>query len=157
MKSDFKITAIDNTFNHLFSLDEVTLNEMGVVKMVVDSKPGFPCRVSLQDAEVGEEVILLSYQHHNTPSPYQASGPLFVRKNAQRAELSTNEIPKMLRHRLLSIRAYDRNGMMLNANTIKGEIIEDTIQDMFANPLIAYLHVHNSGPGCYNCQVNRVV
>lgn len=156
MNTNFKITALENTFNHLFDLEDDVLAEMGSIKMIADTNPGFPCRVSLQDAEIGEEVILLPLKHHDTLSPYQASGPLFVRKNAQRAELSTNEIPKMLRHRLLSIRAYNSNGMMLNANTIKGEIIENAIQDMFSNPLIAYLHVHNSGPGCYNCQVNRV-
>ena len=155
MKTDFKITALDNTFNHLFGLDEDTLAEMGAIKMVVDSKPGFPCRVSLKDAEIGEEVILLPYKHHNTPSPYQASGPLFVRKNAYKAELKINEIPKMLRHRLLSIRAYDRNGKMLNAKTTKGEVIEDTIQDLFSIDTIEYLHVHNSSPGCYNCMVIR--
>ena len=156
MKTNFKITALENTFNHLFEMDETYLAKKGALKMIVDSKPGFPCRVTLEDAEIGEEVILLPYKHHNTPSPYQACGPIFIRKNAVKAELRTNEIPKMLRHRLLSIRAYDKQGIMLNAKTSNGEILEVTIEDLFSNDAIEYLHIHNSGPGCYNCQINRV-
>lgn len=83
---NFRIKALDDReFSPLFNLDIEELKKIGAVKIIVDEYPGFPCRVSLEDAEIGEEVILLPYQHHKTNSPYQSSGPIFIRKNAKKA------------------------------------------------------------------------
>ncbi len=153
----FQIKAIPyHQFVHLFSATEKELQNIGAIKMVVDEQPGFPCRVSLQDAAIGEEVILLPFQHHKTNSPYQAVGPIFVRKNAVEASLDKNDIPTMLLHRLLSLRCYNEIGIMIEANVIEGKIISETLQTLFANNDIAYIHVHNAKPGCYNCRVVRV-
>lgn len=124
--------------------------------MTVDECPGFPCRVSLEDAKIGEEVILLPYQHHKTNSPYQASGPIFVRKIAKTSSLDINEIPKMLTHRLLSLRGYDRNGIMKEASVTEGNFLKEQIMKIFENKEIVYIHIHNAKPGCYNCLVERV-
>ena len=153
---NFKITAIENKYNHLFNLSEENLTSKGIVKMIVDEKPGYPCRVTLEDAEIGEEIILFPFQHHKTNSPYQSIGPIFVRKNAEIINLNINEIPKMLLHRLLSLRMYNKKGMMIDAKTTKGEKLEKEIQESFKNNLVNYIQIHNSSPGCYNCQVNRV-
>jgi len=157
MNVDFKIVAIENNFNHLFSLNKEELTSKGIVKIIADEKPGFPCRVSLEDAAIGEEIILLPFQHHKTNSPYQSSGPIFVRKNAKSSNLKINEIPKMLLHRLLSLRIYDDKGMMIDAKTIEGKTIKNEIGIIFTNNLVSYIQIHNSSPGCYNCQVNKVV
>ena len=130
---------------------------MEMVKMVVDSKPGYPCRVSLEDAEIGEEVILLSFKHHDSKSPYQASGPIYVRRNAQLANLRVNEVPKMLLHRFLSLRVYDEKGMMIEDLTIEGKVVKESIQKIFRNTEASYIHIHNAGPGCFNCLVKRAV
>jgi hypothetical protein len=98
--------------------------------MTVDEFPGFPCRVSLQDAEIGEEVILLPYQHHKTNSPYQANGPIFVRKIAKTAILETNEIPKMFNHRLLSLRGFDKNGIMKDASVTEAKILKNKLFEL---------------------------
>ena len=37
-------------FKPLFGLSDVALAERGVVRVRVDAKPGFPCRVTLEDA-----------------------------------------------------------------------------------------------------------
>ena len=53
----FQISALNvGQFTHLFDLDDEALAKNGVERMVVDSNPGYPCRVSLQDAEIGETV-----------------------------------------------------------------------------------------------------
>lgn len=155
MNVDFQILGIENRFIHLFDLSQTRLSSIGVVKKVVDENPGYPCRVGLEDVEIGEEVILLSFQHHKTKSPYQASGPIFIGKNAKSPNLGKNQIPKMLLHRLLSIRVYDKKGMMIGSKTIKGEELRKSITTIFQNPLASYIHIHNSGPGCYNCEVIR--
>ena len=124
--------------------------------MIVNEKPGFPCRVSLEDANIGEEVILFPFKHHNVNSPYQSSGAIFIRKNARAAQLEINEIPTMLEHRLLSLRIYDGDGMMVDGRTVEGNILGKEIENVFENELVKYIQIHNASPGCYNCQVNRV-
>lgn len=153
---NFRIKALDNReFLALFNLGNSELEKIGAVKMIVDEFPGFPCRVSLEDAEIGEEVILLPYQHHKTNSPYQSSGPIFVRKIAKTSIYEINEIPKMFNHRLLSLRGYDKNAIMKDASVIEGNNLKEQIFKIFENDDIQYIHIHNAKPGCYNCLVER--
>lgn len=153
---NFRIKAFDDReFVALFNLGNSELDKIGAVKMIVDEFPGFPCRVSLEDAEIGEEVILLPYQHHKTNSPYQSSGPIFVRKIAKSSIYEINEIPKMFNHRLLSLRGYDKNAIMKDASVIEGNNLKAQIFKIFENDDIQYIHIHNAKPGCYNCLVER--
>jgi len=157
MTMNFKLKSLQDTeFSNLFDLVNLELEKIGAVRMTVDEFPGFPCRVSLQDAEIGEEVILLPYQHHKTHSPYQANGPIFVRKIAKTANLEANEIPKMFNHRLLSLRGFDKNGIMKDASVTEGQNLKEQIVQIFENDDINYIHIHNAKPGCYNCVVERV-
>lgn len=153
---NFRIKALDDReFVALFNLGNSELEKIGAVKMIVDEFPGFPCRVSLEDAEIGEEVILLPYQHHKTNSPYQSSGPIFVRKIAKSSIYEINEIPKMFNHRLLSLRGYDKNAIMKDASVVEGNSLKAQIFKIFENEDIHYIHIHNAKPGCYNCLVER--
>jgi Protein of unknown function (DUF1203) len=155
--NNFQIKALPyKPFSHLFLANEAELKNIGAIKMIVDEFPGFPCRVSLQDATIGEEVILLPFQHHKTDLPYQATGPIFVRINAIETILAVNEIPTMLLHRLLSLRCYNKDGMMINATVVEGKMVSKTLHEFFINKDIAYIHIHNAKPGCYNCVVERV-
>lgn len=137
-------------------MDNSELEKIGAIRMTVDKKPGYPCRVSLEDAEIGEEVILLTYQHHKTNSPYQSNGPIFVRKIAKTATLDINEIPKMLNHRLLSVRGFDKKGIMKEATVTEGHTLREMLNKIFDNQEISYVHIHNAKPGCYNCVAERV-
>ena len=153
---NFQIKAIREDFNHLFSLSDSQLREQGARKILVDNYPGFPCRISLVDAPIGEEVVLLPFKHHNTDSPYQASGPIFVRKNVIAPELEVNEIPKILHHRFLSLRGYDSSGMMIETDTCHGSDVQSKLQTIFENSEVSYVHIHNAKPGCYNCVAERI-
>lgn len=156
MKANFKIKPLEHTeFLGLFDLTDSELEKIDAIKMTVDKFPGFPCRISLEDAEIGEEVILLPYSHHKTASPYQASGPIFIRKRIATPTFETNQIPHMLHHRLLSLRGYDQNGIMKEASVTEGNTLEESIIRTFENEKIAYIHIHNARPGCYNCLVER--
>jgi hypothetical protein len=153
---DFQISALDKQiFDTFFNLNDSELEKNGGKRMIVDENPGFPCRVSLEDAEIGEEVILVPFEYHKTNSPYQAKGPIFIRKGVETKILNKNEVPKMLNHRLLSFRGYDKNGIMKSAITEKGDKTKEIIEAIFENKGIEYIQIHNSSPGCYNCQVNR--
>lgn len=154
MKVNFQVEGIP-----AYEADALLQNAdsiVGTKRVRVDAHPGYPCRFSLADAEIGEEVLLLTYEHHAVTSPYRATGPIYIRTSTTQAVLAPNEIPKMLRHRLLSLRVYDGAAMMMAAYTAQGTDLETLIQSIFEDPAAQYIQVHNASPGCYNCQINRV-
>lgn len=156
MKGKFVFVALSETlFESYFGMSEGELLKINASWVRVDSHPGYPCRVSLEDAKVGESVLAISFSHHNTDSPYSASGPIFVRKGARQRSYQEGEVPEMLRHRSLSLRGYSSEAMMVDAEMVGGEEIETCLSNMFANKHIEYVHVHNSKPGCFNCLVRR--
>lgn len=156
MNTNFRIVGLPRAqFEPLFSLNDEELAQKGARRMIVDAKPGFPCRIGLADAEIGETVILLPFMHHDVDSPYRASGPIFVRENAKEAQLAPGEIPEVVRSRTMSVRAYDNDGLMIDGAVITGAEIKGQIEKLFADPRIEYLHLHNAGAGCYSCKVER--
>jgi uncharacterized protein DUF1203 len=156
MSSSFQLIALpEDRFAALFDRSDAELHATGARRMIVDQKPGFPCRVSLVDAEIGETVILLPFTHHDVSTPYRSSGPIFIRGNARTLKPAPGEIPEMFRHRLLSVRAYDISAMMIAAEVVKGNELEDAILRLFTHESAHYLHIHNAQPGCYNCSVVR--
>jgi hypothetical protein len=154
--TDFRVVALDAAeFAPLFALDAAGLRGRGMRRVVADERPGFPCRVSLVDAEPGERLLLLSHVHHDVDSPYRAAGPILVREGAATARPAVNEIPPMLLARLLSLRAYDANAMLVASDLAEGEALGARLRDLFTDPRVAYLHLHNARPGCFNCRVER--
>ncbi|HUO93415.1 MAG TPA: DUF1203 domain-containing protein [Rhizomicrobium sp.] len=143
------------TFAPLLALDDDALQARGMRRMIVDAKPGFPCRVTLEDAEPGERVLLVPFEHQPAHSPYRASGPIFVRENARATWDHVGEVPPALRARLLSVRAYAEDGMMIDADVTDGAALEPLLERLFANPDVAYAHVHNARRGCYAARVER--
>ncbi|MBI3675545.1 MAG: DUF1203 domain-containing protein [Proteobacteria bacterium] len=123
-------------------------------RYVADEKPGFPCRVTLEDAEPGERVLLLPYRHQPAHSPYRASGPIFVRERAGEAFDGT-DVPEVLRSRLLSLRAYDGQDLIVEADVAEGTAIKPALERLFARADTDYVHVHYARRGCYACRVDR--
>lgn len=153
----FQIHALDpKLFIPLFGLPDAELAARGIRRHLVQEFPGTPCRVSLTDALVGEIVLLLPFTHQEANSPYRSSGPIFVRENVARAQPAVDEVPESVRGRLLSVRAYDAEGMMTNADVVDGAELEPCISRCFGDASVAYLHLHNARPGCYSCRVDRV-
>lgn len=157
MRTPFQITALPmEQFSSLLRLADEELEQLGARRMVAQNKPGYPCRVSLIDAEVGEEVLLVPFTHHEVNSPYRGSGPIFVRTKAVTAKPEVNEVPAMIRNRFLSIRAYDKTAMMLAADAVDGRDLEEHLSKFFSDQRVEYIHLHNARPGCFNCRVDRV-
>ena len=70
-------------FAPLFALDAAALAERSMRLVAVDSPHSAPCRVTLEDAAPGEQLLLLPFAHHMAHSPYRASGPIFVREGGE--------------------------------------------------------------------------
>jgi hypothetical protein len=142
-------------FEPLFQLDDEALAARGMRWMSVDEPVGFPCRISLEDAPVGERVLLLPFVHQDSHSPYRASGPIFVRPGINEARRVAGELPPYLTRRLLSVRAYDAKDNMADAEVIEGAAAAPLIERYLARNEVTYLHLHFARRGCYACRVNR--
>jgi hypothetical protein len=151
----FRISGLAHApFAGLFALSDEQLAAHGAVRRVVATKPGFPCRISLTDAEVGDEVILVHYEHHAVASPFRASHAIYLRKDEQRYD-AVDSVPPMLRTRLLSVRAFDAEGMLVDADVVDGPDLEALIGRQLADAQVKYLHIHFARPGCYAARVDR--
>jgi hypothetical protein len=153
---DFQVSGLPLAeFQPLFALSDAELAQRNIVRRIADERPGFPCRVSLRDADCGERVLLLNYEHLAVASPYRSRHAIYVREHATDARLAVNEVPEVLAIRLLSIRAFDGGGMMREADVVAGKDAVPVIERMLGNESVAYLHVHNAKPGCFAARVDR--
>lgn len=152
----FVVTGLPvEPFAALFGLDEAALSARGVIRYTADSKPGFPCRITLEDAEPGETVLLLNYEHLAVNTPYRARHAIFVRESAVAPARVEDALPPALAGRLLAIRAYDADGMMIDAEVIEGAQAAPLIERYLDNPKAAYLHAHNARRGCFAARIDR--
>ena len=143
-------------FQPLFGLPDHELAGLGVMRRFADAFPGFPCRVSLRDAEPGETLLLLNYEHLAVATPYRSRYAIYVRENATAAALEPGEVPDVLRRRLLSLRAFRRDGMLQDCDVVEGRHIEPSIERLFAAPGVDYIHVHNAKAGCFAARIDRL-
>ncbi len=157
MSNHFRIEGLAaKPFKALMSMCDEALKQHGAYWLVADVCPGFPCRVSLQDAAVGEQVLVCHYQHHDVSTPYQSSGPIFVRAHAVTTAWGVDQIPPVLPHRQLSLRGYGQNHLMLAATVVAGHQVAGAIKSMLSDPAVNYVHIHNAAPGCFSCVARRV-
>lgn len=154
--NSFKLVGLPlEPFSHLFGLSDAELAARNARRVLATAKPGYPCRVSLSDAEIGEELLLLPFEHQAANSPYRSSGPIFVRKAAAPAHLDAGVVPDYVRTRLISVRAYDGAHLMTDASVCAGAGAAAAIQAMFAREEVSYIHLHNANRGCFSCAVVR--
>ena len=152
----FRITGLDaKPFRHLYGLSDSELAARGAVRYVAESKPGYPDRVELRDVDPGESVLLVNYEHQSADSPYRSRHAIFVREGAEAPFDRIDDIPESMRIRLLSLRAFDAKGMMLDADVVEGREIEIVVARMFADPCVDYIHAHNARRGCYAARIER--
>lgn len=151
----FRVTSLDSKpFVHLYGLDDDALAWEGATRMVADAKPGFPCRVTLEDAEPGETVLLLNFEHQSANTPFRSRHAIFVREGAT-GRVETDTLPEQLASRLLSLRAFDAAGMMTDADVVEGREAAPVIERLLAAPGTAYLHAHYARRGCYAARIDR--
>jgi hypothetical protein len=81
-------------FVPFFHLPEDALARHGAARVTANTKPGFPCRVSLEDAELGEDVLLVNFEHLDVNTPFRSRYAVYVRIAAKEARPAVNLVPE---------------------------------------------------------------
>lgn len=142
-------------FRPLFSLSDEDLAARGVIRKTADAKPGYPCRVSLCDAEPGDTVLLMNFESHSADTPYRSSYAIYVNEQAAATAQSIDELPPVFRGRPIALRIFDAQGMLIGAELARDEAIDAAIRRAFETPQAAYIHAHNAAHGCYAARIDR--
>jgi Protein of unknown function (DUF1203) len=152
----YRIRGLDPApYRPLFGLSDEELSKRGIVRMTVTEKPSFPCRVSLTDRDIGESVLLLNHMSHDVANPYRASHAIFVTEGAEEAGEYVDQVPPVFEPRVLSLRGFDRHGMMADAILTQPGEADAGIRKLFENPEIATIHAHNAARGCFSAKIER--
>jgi hypothetical protein len=152
----FRVTGLSpEPFRPLFGLSDEALARHGVRRYRADSKPGFPDRIEISDAEPGETLLLVNFVHQPADSPYRASHAIFVRERDVVPTDLVDDIPQAMHVRPLSLRGFDAAGMMIEGDLVDAEGAEALIERFFANSEVAYIHAHYARRGCYAGRIDR--
>jgi hypothetical protein len=151
----YRIQGLEpDQFASLFALSDAELASRGACRVIASASRGFPCRVSLDDAREGEELILLHHTSHDVATPYRSAYAIYVRKEAASAQF-IDATPPVFEGRPLGLRGFDRDGMLRDARLALPGEAEAKIIELFANPEIAYIDAHNAAHGCFAARVER--
>lgn len=152
----YRITGLDPAaFAHLAGADDDVLAARSAVRVTAERKPGFPCRITLEDAEPGETLILFNHVSHDVATPYRSSYAIYVRESALKAADYVDAVPPVFSGRPLGLRAFDADGMLRTAALALPGEADEKIRAVFADPEIAYIHAHNAAHGCFAAKVER--
>ena len=151
----YRITGLSaQPFAHLFGLSDAELARHGALRLTTGEGDRHPDRIELRLARPGEAVLLVNHEHQNADTPYRARHAIFVREHAETAFDGVGELPLMLRS-LMSLRAFDAGGMMVDADIAEGAAVEDLIERLLARNDVAYVHAHYARRGCYAALIRR--
>ena len=155
------MTTTQHTFR-FDPIDDATATRLRAthdVVYVATAKPGYPCRRCLRDAEVGEQVILVSHDPFMQDSPYRSASPIFLHAEPCSPDSVIDEmalrLPDQLTARQLSVRAFDEQAMMIDAAVVAGTDLGQTLDTFFSDTATDVVHVHNASRGCWAVNVRR--
>lgn len=153
---DFRVLGLSpEPFRAYFGLPDAALAAHGIERHVAETMPGYPDRIALADAPQGSTVLLLNWEHQPAATPYRSRHAIFVSEAAHARYDRVNEVPSVLRLRMLSLRAFDAAGSMVDADLVDGPALEPLIEQYLSNPKTAYLHAHFAKRGCYAARIER--
>lgn len=141
-------------FAPLFAMDDAGLAERNARRVTATADRGFPCRISLEDARMGEELILLHHVSHDVATPYRSAYAIYVRPGVTAASYR-DELPPVFEGRSLALRAFDSGGMLQTARLVGPGEADSAIRDLFADHSTHYIDAHNAAYGCFAARIER--
>lgn len=141
-------------FAPLFAMNEAELAVRNARRVTATADRGFPCRISLQDARAGEELILLHHVSHDVATPYRSAYAIYVRRGVVAATYR-DELPPVFEGRSLALRAFGKDGMLQSARLAGPGEADGAIRDLFAGGATHYIDAHNAAYGCFAARIER--
>lgn len=152
----FTVTGLSaEPYAHLYGLSDTELAAQGAYRYCADASPGFPDRIEMRDAQVGETLLLVNHASMDRETPYRTAHAIFVREGAEKTYRESNIIPQVMHRRLLSLRAFNGAGMMLDADLAQGDAISEVAKRLLDNPAVDRIHAHYALRGCYAGLIER--
>jgi hypothetical protein len=152
----FRVVGLDPAPYHpLYGLPDAALAAHRARRIVVSATPGIPDRASLRDLEPGRVALLVHHVHQPAHTPFRASHAVYIEEGASSSRTVVGRLPRMLVGRLLSLRAFDREGMMLDADVVEGTHAEPLIERLLADARVDVVHAHFARPGCFAARIER--
>lgn len=152
----FQIHALPaGDFQKYFAMSDAELQAHHAQIHEVTAKPAAPCRVRLEDADVGERVVLVNYEHQPAKSPYRSAHAIYVAEGAVQAVPAAGEVPETLAIRTLSVRGFDAQDCIHAADIVAGTDLVAQLDTLFADDAVRYAHVHFAQRGCFAAKVTR--
>lgn len=152
----YRIEGLDPApYQHLFDASDEALAEALAARVVASNDSGFPCRVSLQDASEGDDLILAHHVSNDVDGPFRMAHAIYVRRGAERVAPIHDSLPRMIDKRTIGLRAFDLDGMMIAARLALPGQGDEQVRGLLDDPRIAYIHAHNAAYGCFLAAIDR--
>jgi hypothetical protein len=139
----------------MFEMDEAGLASLNALRVVAEEGGGYPCRVSLRDAEPGEQLILVNHVSQPLASPFRACHAIYVRKDAERLAPLVDAVSDYLDRRTLSLRGFDASGRIAAALLAAPGGADAAIRELLSNGEVAEIHAHSAAYGCFLARIER--
>jgi hypothetical protein len=120
---------------------------------------GEPCRHCLRLAEAGDVMLLLSWNLPRPNSVYWTPSPIFLHEKDCPAWDEADTIPPIvLGNSLVSVRAYDADGMCLYdlGQVAEGPAADAPLARALGDARTAFVNIHTAKPGCLLCAAEKV-
>lgn len=152
----YRITGLPRaSFTRYFSMSDAELGKVGARRLIADADRGFPCRVSLVDAQQGEPVLLINFESNSAPNPYRTAHAIYVREEARDCAPLVDRLPDVFEGRTLSLRGFDIEDELVGAELAAPGEVEAAIAALFRMPQVACIHAHNAAYGCFAALIER--
>lgn len=152
----FRIKGLDpEPFQHLYGKSDAELADLHITRHAVEDYPAYPDRVSLTPIEIGGTALLLNYEHLPVDSPYRSRHAIYVQEGADTPYEEENIVPPLLTAKPMALRGIDKDGCIQDADLVQGDAVQTTIERMFADDRIAYIHAHFAARGCFAARIDR--
>ncbi len=120
--------------------------------------PGFPCRHCLRLGEVGEEMLLGSYNLPHPQGVYWTPSPIFLHARDCARFTAEDEIaPIVLANGIVSVRSYDAAELCLYdlGAVSEGREVAPILMRALADPRTRFINIHTARPGCLLTAVEK--
>ncbi|MEZ5871500.1 MAG: DUF1203 domain-containing protein [Nitratireductor sp.] len=119
---------------------------------------GNPCRHCLRDIAGGKGMLIAAYTPFASRQPFAETGPIFVCEKMCERHDDTATLPRLFANRQsLLMRGYtaDERISYGTGQIIEPERCQDYLENTFANPQIAFVHIRSATNNCFQCRVER--